>query len=49
MRIIIGFLAGIAAAYAALAIYRTLPEFPDVDYQADPRVRPASAYTPQDF
>lgn len=34
MRILIAYLAGIAAAYAALAIYHTLPAFPDVDADA---------------
>jgi len=32
MKVIIGFLLGLGTAWAALAIWQRLPEFPDVDY-----------------
>ena len=43
MRTLIAYLAGIATAYALLAIYRTLPAFPDVDEYPTPTLPPRIA------
>lgn len=40
MRILAGWLLGVATAWAALAIWRTVPPFPDLDYERVPEPDP---------
>lgn len=38
MRILAGWLLGVATAWAALAIWRTIPPFPELDYEQEPLI-----------
>jgi len=45
MRFLLGFAAGIAAAWAALAIWQRVPEFPDIDAEGEGWSAPHEDYS----